>query len=113
MISIVLAAILSLSPADTVKVNTIQSGAKIIGYNDRTPVEISAVDGVITEIKALPNRESPGYFRMVLESGLLQKLNGLKVKDAKKVELDAVSGATYSSEAIIRNIEIGLEQLEH
>ena len=96
---------------DTLKVNTTELGAGIIGYNGPTPVEIAVYKGVITEIKALPNVESPRYFQRVLESGLLEKLVGKTVEEAKDTELDAVTGATFSSEAIIKNIRLGLDNL--
>lgn len=95
--------------ADTLKVNTTELGAEVIGFNGITPVEISVHKGVITKIEALPNQETPRYFQAVLESGLLEKLVGKTVKEAKATELDAVSGATFSSEALIQNIRLGLE----
>lgn len=95
--------------ADTLKINTTELGAEVIGFNGITPVEISVHKGVITKIEALPNQETPRYFQAVLESGLLEKLVGKTVKEAKATELDAVSGATFSSEALIQNIRLGLE----
>ena len=95
--------------ADTLKVNTTELGAEVIGFNGITPVEISVHKGVITKIEALPNQETPRYFQAVLERGLLEKLVGKTVKEAKATELDAVSGATFSSEALIQNIRLGLE----
>lgn len=95
--------------ADTLKVNTTELGAEVIGFNGITPVEISVHKGVITKIEALPNQETPRYFQAALESGLLEKLVGKTVKEAKATELDAVSGATFSSEALIQNIRLGLE----
>lgn len=95
--------------ADTLKVNTTELGAEVIGFNGITPVEISVHKGVIAKIEALPNQETPRYFQAVLESGLLEKLVGKTVKEAKATELDAVSGATFSSEALIQNIRLGLE----
>ena len=97
---------------DTLKVNTTELGASIIGFNGPTPVEISVCKGTITKIKALPNQETPRYFQLVKESGLLEKLVGKTVKEAKETQLDAVSGATFSSEALIRNIQLGLEQIK-
>ncbi len=74
-------------------------------------MEISLVKGVITEIKPLPNQETPQYFQLVLDSGLLDKLIGKTVAEADTVQLDAVSGATYSSTAVIRTVRRGLESL--
>lgn len=97
--------------ADTLKVNTTELGADVMGFKGPTPVEISTVKGVITRIEALPNQESPRFFQMVVESGLLEKLVGKTVEEAKATQLDAVSGATYSSEAVIQNIRLGLDTL--
>jgi uncharacterized protein with FMN-binding domain len=35
---------------------------------------------------------------------------GKKVDEAAKMQLDAVSGATYSSEAVIENLRAGLQE---
>ena len=96
--------------SDTLRVNTTELGADIRGFNGPTPVEITVVKGVITEIKALPNVETPGFFQRVLDSGLLGKLDGKTLEEARDVKLDAVTGATYSSKALIENIRLGLEQ---
>ena len=97
---------------DTLKVNTTELGASVIGFNGPTPVEISVCKGTITKIKALPNQETPRYFQLVKESGLLEKLVGKTVKEAKETQLDAVSGATFTSNALIKNIRLGLEKAE-
>ena len=96
---------------DTLRVNTIELGKDIIGYNGPTPVEISVVSDTIVSIKALTNRESPRYMQMVLESGLLGRLVGKTVEEARSAQLDAVSGATFTSNALIKNIQIGTEEL--
>ena len=98
--------------SDTLRVNTTGLGADIMGFNGPTPVEITVVKGVVSEIKALPNQETPRFMQHVLGSGLLDKLNGLTVKEAREAGLDAVSGATYTSRSLIENIRLGLEQVE-
>ena len=96
---------------DTLKINTTEIAADIIGFNGATPMEISLVKGVITEIKPLPNQETPQFFQRVLESGMLEKLVGKTVQEADTVRLDAVSGATYSSEAVIKTLRRGLDSV--
>lgn len=96
---------------DTLKINTTEIAADIIGFNGATPMEISLVKGVITEIKPLPNQETPQFFQRVLESGMLEKLVGKTVQEADTVQLDAVSGATYSSNAVIKTLRRGLESV--
>ena len=95
---------------DTLKVNTTALGAGIIGFNGPTPVEISVCQGTITKIEVLPNQEGPRYLRMVEDSGLLGKLVGKTLEEARETPLDAVSGATYTSNALIKNIRLGLEE---
>ena len=98
--------------ADTLKVNTTSLASDVEGFNGTTPVEISVVKGKITRIKLLPNQETPSFLQLVIDSGLLKALDGKTVEDASKVKLDAVSGATYSSTAIIENIHRGLDSLK-
>jgi major membrane immunogen (membrane-anchored lipoprotein) len=97
---------------DTLRINTTDLGKDIIGYNGPTPVEITVVSGNIVDIQALPNMEGPRYMQAVRDGGLLKKLVGKSVKEAKDIELDAVSGATYTSNALIKNIRLGLEKAE-
>lgn len=81
---------------------------KDIGFKDVTPVEISIRNGKIEKIVALPNQETPSYQQQVEDAGLLHALDGLSVEEAKNTPIDAVSGATYTSNALIANIRAGL-----
>lgn len=91
-------------------VNTEKSGQSVMGYAGRTPVEIHVTDGRIEKIVALPNSETPAYFQRVQESPIFTSLVGKTVKEASEVQLDAVSGATWSSKAVIENIRLGLKE---
>ena len=95
--------------ADTLKVNTKELAADVMGFNGTTPVEISICEGIITDIKVLPNQESPRYLQHVLESGLVKGLIGKTPAEVRDMKLDAVTGATYTSSAIIENIRRGLK----
>ena len=97
-------------PADTLVVNTTELCKDIIGYDGPTPLKITVVKGVVTSVEALPNTESPSYFQRVLASGLLKAVVGKTPAEAAKMPLDAVSGATYSSEAVIENLRAGLKE---
>ena len=83
--------------------------SKVIGYNGTTPLNITIENGVITDIEALDNEETPRYFKRVVEKIFPQYI-GKTVAEAMKMKVDAVSGATYSSEAVLKNISMGLEQ---
>lgn len=97
---------------DTLRINTTELGAGLIGYNGPTPVEIVVYKGVITEINALPNQETPRFMKRVLDSGLLGRLDGKTLEEASQTQLDAVTGATFTSETLIENIRLGLEKAQ-
>ena len=96
----------------TVVVNTTKSGKAVMGFAGTTPVEITVTDGKVEKVVALPNSETPAYFQKVLDSPIFTKLIGKTVQEASAVRLDAVSGATFSSKAVIENIKIGLKEAE-
>ena len=77
----------------------------IIGFNGDIPMEINMVDGKIENINILDNDETPGFLRKVTNSELLESFYGLTPKEAIDLEIDAVSGATYSSTAIIKSVK--------
>ncbi len=90
----------------SVRLNTTELGKDIVGYGGIVPLEITLQDGRVKSIKALANSETPGFFKEA--SALLTKWNGKSIEDAQKMKVDAVSGATFSSKAIIGNVQRGL-----
>ena len=94
----------------TFVVNTEKLGKEVMGYAGTTPVEITVTDGKIEKIVALPNSETETFFQRVQESPIFTALIGKTVKEASEVQLDAVSGATFSSKAVIENIRLGLKE---
>lgn len=44
-----------------------------------------------------------------MKKTLLDKWNGMMVKKAVKANVDVVTGATYSSDAVIKNVQKGLK----
>lgn len=93
-------------------VNTTTLSTDVEGYAGTTPVKIF-IDkkNRIERIEALPNMETPKYWARI-KKGILDKWNGLTVKEAGKLEVDVVTGATYSSEAVIENVRRGLGYYE-
>ena len=96
--------------ADTLVVNTTDLCKDVIGYDGPTPLKITIVKGVVSKVEALPNTETPRFFDLVVESGLLKSIVGKTPAEAAKMHLDAVTGATYSSEAVIQNLRAGLQE---
>lgn len=84
--------------------SAVEGSEKIIGYAGTTPVEIHIVNGSIVGVVALENDESPRFFNSLTEEGLFEQWNGLQPKDALAKPVDAVSGATYSSDAVINTV---------
>ena len=91
-------------------INTETLGKEVMGYAGTTPLEIHVKDGRIEKIVALPNSETPGFFQRVLDSPIFTSLTGKTIEEASEVQLDAVSGATWSSKAVIENIRLGLKE---
>lgn len=92
----------------TVVINTAGLCDDVDGYMGPTPVEIRIRKDTIIDITPLPNEETPAYFREA--SKLFRKWIGLTPAKALEVEVDAVSGATFSSDALIENVKAGLRK---
>ena len=92
---------------DVTVINTTSLATDIEGYVGCTPVKVYIKGGKVLRVEALENEETPKYFDMV-EKGLMKKWNGLPVKTAEKSKVDAVTGATISSEAVIENVRRGI-----
>lgn len=76
------------------------------GYAGTTPVLILLdEEQLIQRIIPLENAESSEFFREVVESGLLNRWNRQKADQISELQVNAVSGATYSSVALIGTIE--------
>ena len=103
--------------ATTKKANTTQViytgdiASKVIGYNGTTPLNITVKNGVIENIEVLGNQESPAYLKRAKEKVLPQYI-GKTVAEAKKLKPDIATGATYTSDALIKNIQMGLQQVK-
>lgn len=89
----------------TTIVNTTTLTKNVRGYRGATPVKIYISGNKITKIETLPNRESPQYFARAKK--LLAKYEGKSVKKAATMKVDAVTGATFSSKALIKNVQAG------
>lgn len=90
----------------TAIVNT-SSIVKARGFQNKTPVKIFIKNDRITKIESLPNQETPAVFARAEE--LYNKFIGKTVNEASAMKVDGVSGATYSSKALIQNVKGGLK----
>ena len=85
----------------------------IKGFNGPTPLQIALDEnGKIIEVRVLNNNETPKFLQRVVDAGFLNSWNGLTVKEALNKEVDAVSGATYSSNGIQQSLKARLEAIK-
>ena len=86
---------------------------EIKGFNGPTPLQI-AMDkqGRIIEVRVLDNEETPNFLNRVINAGFLESWNGLTTNEALNKEVDAVSGATYSSNGIKNSLKARLQEIQ-
>ena len=71
------------------------------GFNGPTPLLIALdAEGHIKNVVLLENQETPRFAQRVMEGGLYDAWNGLTVDEALGKDVDAVSGATYTSNGV-------------
>lgn len=89
-----------------IEVNTTYLGKDIVGYAGNVPLLIRIQDDKILSVAALPNVETPDFFEAA--KSLLSEWKGKTLAEAESLQVDAVSGATFSSKAIIDNMKLGI-----
>ena len=92
----------------TYVVNTKTLTPKVIGYRGTTPLNIYIKNDKVEKIEMQKNQETPKYLTLI-KKDLLGKWNGKKVSKAVKMKVDAVTGATMTSDAVKENVKKGLE----
>ena len=97
---------LEVAPDGALVVNTKPLAKDVQGYGGPVPLKIHIKDGRVAAVEAEPNAESPDFFNRAKE--LLNHWQNKSVDEALAEEVDAVSGATFSSKAIIANMQRGL-----
>ncbi len=71
------------------------------GFNGPTPILIIMdAEDRIQNVVLLDNQETPFYAQRVADGGLYSAWNGLTAEEALRKEVDAVSGATYTSNGV-------------
>ena len=92
----------------TVVVNTSTIAKEVKGYNGPTPLEIHIKDDRIVKIIILTNSETRNYFERV-KKDLISQWLGMKVSKALSTDIDGVTGATCTSDAVKENMKRALE----
>ena len=97
---------LEVTPDGAFVVNTKPLAKDVQGFGGPVPLKIHIKDGKVAAVEAEPNAESPDFFNRAKE--LLNHWQNKSVDEGMREEVDAVSGATFSSRAIIANMQRGL-----
>ena len=92
-------------------VNTTEIAKDVMGYEGTTPLKVYIRKNKIEKIEFLPNQETPKYWNAV-KKHMLNKWDGKTVKEAKTMEVDGRTGATFSSDAVKANVKRALEYYE-
>ena len=80
------------------------------GFNGPTPLLIALdAENRIKNVVLLENQETPVYARHVVEGGLYEAWNGLTPDEALNKDVDAVSGATYTSNGVKKSLATRLK----
>lgn len=84
--------------------------ASVHGYNGPTPLLIALdAENRITGVALLANQETPRFAQRVADGGLYDAWNGLTVEEALAKDVDAISGATYTSNGVKQSLALRLE----
>ena len=82
----------------------------IKGFNGPTPLVIALdAESRIKNVVLLENQETPHYARLVVNGGLYDAWNGLTPDEALDKDVDAVSGATFTSNGVKNSLKARLQ----
>ena len=84
-------------------VNTTTLAQDVEGYNGPTPVEVHIKKNKIVKVVPLKSQEGPKYVAKV-KKDMLPKYEQMNVKKGTVQDVDAVTGATFTSKAVQENI---------
>lgn len=81
------------------------------GFNGPTPLLIALdTKDRIKSVTLLENEETPHFARKVADGGLYEAWNGLTVEKALNKDVDAVTGATFTSNGVKKSLKVRLEK---
>lgn len=86
--------------------NSVPYCKDVIGYNDVTPVMIITDKKLkVMKVQLLSNWETQSYTQRLEAKGFFNLWNGKTIKQAKSVQLDAYTGATFTARAVDKNVQ--------
>ncbi|MGL4852839.1 MAG: FMN-binding protein [Phocaeicola sp.] len=82
-------------------------GIDNLGYYEDVPVlVVTDKSEKIQYVSIINSYETPEYVEDIYRSGFMERWNGKKLTDIQSIEVDGVSGATLTSEAVIENMKL-------
>ncbi len=78
------------------------------GFKGSTPLEVHILKDKIVKIVPLKNSETPRYYKKV-EDAVNAQFIGKKVTKLEKVEIDGVTGATFTAKAVKENLSAAIK----
>ena len=88
----------------TYVVNTTTLAQDVEGYNGATPLEVYIKKNKVVKVVLLKSQEGPKYVAKVKKE-VLPKYEGASVKKGTVPEVDAATGATFTSNAVKENVK--------
>lgn len=92
----------------TYVVNTTTLTKDVQGYLGPTPVEVYIKKNKIVKVEMLKSAETPKYNARVKKQ-MLPLYENVKIAKKKAPEVDGVTGATFTSDAVKENVRRALE----
>lgn len=92
----------------TYVINTTTLAQDVEGYNGPTPVEIHINKNKIVKVVLLKSQETPKYNARI-KKNLLPQYEGMKITKKQQVNVDGLTGATFTSDAVKENVRRGLD----
>lgn len=82
---------------------------EVTGFAGKVPLALALnTEGKILGLGLLENRESPGFIKRIARQGFFDSWNNKTPEEALELQVEAVSGATLSSEAVKENVRKAL-----
>ena len=92
----------------TYVINTTTLAKDVQGYAGPTPVEVYIQKNKIVKVEMLKSQDGPKYNARVKKQ-MLPQYEGVSVKKTSVPDVDAVTGATFTSKAVQENIRRAVE----
>ena len=92
----------------TYVVNTTTLAKDVKGYMGATPVEVYIKKNKIVKVVMLKSQETPKYNARV-KKNMLPFYEGVKITKKSTVDVDGVTGATFTSNAVKENVTRALQ----